>query len=44
MNHVVAPTFAIKIVIGINIKKAGIFIKPILKGIFVLIIFLKLKT
>ena len=31
---VFAPTLAINIVIGINIKKAGIFIKPILKGKF----------
>ena len=29
---VLAPTLAIKVVIGINIKKAGIFINPILKG------------
>ena len=29
---VFAPSFAIKIVIGTNIKKAGIFIKPKLKG------------
>ena len=34
---VVAPTFAIRIVIGINIRKAGIFIKPTLKGKSVLI-------
>ena len=27
-----APTLAINIVIGINIKKAGTFINPILKG------------
>ena len=27
-----APTLAIKVVIGINIKNAGIFINPILKG------------
>ena len=27
-----APTFAINIVIGIKIKKAGIFINPMLKG------------
>ena len=27
-----APTLAIKVVIGINIKKAGIFINPMLKG------------
>ena len=33
----VAPIFAIMMVIGINIKKAGIFIKPALKGISVLI-------
>ena len=30
-----APIFAIKIVNGINIKKAGIFIKPMLKIAFV---------
>ena len=29
---VLAPTLAINIVIGINIKKAGIFINPILNG------------
>ena len=27
-----APYLAIRVVIGTNIKKAGIFIKPILKG------------
>ena len=29
---VLAPTLAINIVIGINIKKAGILIKPMLNG------------
>ena len=29
-----APTLAMNIVIGINIKKAGIFIKPMLNGKF----------
>ena len=29
-----APTLAIKVVIGINIKKAGILIKPMLNGRF----------
>ena len=29
-----APTLAIKVVIGTNIKNAGILIKPILKGRF----------
>ena len=29
---VFAPILAINVVIGINIKKAGIFINPILKG------------
>ena len=33
----VAPTFAIIIVIGINIKKAGTLIKPTLKGMLILI-------
>ena len=33
----VAPNFAIKIVIGMKIKNAGTLIKPILKGIFVFI-------
>ena len=32
---VLAPIFAIKVVIGIKIKNAGIFIKPKLNGIFV---------
>ena len=30
-----APTLAIKVVIGMNIKNAGIFINPMLKGILV---------
>ena len=33
----VAPTFAIYIVNGINIKNAGIFINPMLRGKFVLV-------
>ena len=32
--EVLAPTLAINIVIGINIKKAGILIKPMLNGKF----------
>ena len=31
---VLAPILAIKDVIGIKIKKAGIFIKPMLNGMF----------
>ena len=32
---VFAPNLAINIVMGTNIKKAGILIKPMLKGIFI---------
>ena len=32
---VFAPNLAINIVMGTNIKKAGMFIKPMLKGIFI---------